>query len=112
MSFRLAATGAPTALDELTEGVDVVTLVSRGRGSSADGPMRLELRFKGVVDTTFVERLQSPVPIVVAHSFRISAADGSVGLPNGRYELQLRLVGPTGRVVAASVPVHVGVRHE
>ena len=97
-------------LDDLTEAVDVVTVVSRGRGSSANEPVRLELRVKGIVDTTLVERLAAPVPIVVAHSFRISSPDGSAGLPDGRYALQLRLVGPTGRAVAASVPVFMQVR--
>ncbi|MEO8562379.1 MAG: hypothetical protein ABI601_09915 [bacterium] len=110
-AVRLVSTGAPATLDRLSESVDVVTLVSRGRESSAQGPARLELRITGALDTTLVERLETPLPMVVAHSFRVGARDGSVGLPTGRYQLQIRLVGPTGRDVASSVPVFIGVRN-
>jgi hypothetical protein len=109
VSVRVASTGEPATLERLSEAVDVVTLVSRGRGSSAAGPARLELRLTGAVDSTIVERLATPVPTVVAHSFRLSSPDGSVGLPNGRYQLQVRLVGPTGRATS-SAPLSVGVR--
>jgi hypothetical protein len=108
VAVRLASTGAPAVLERLTESVDVVTLVSRGAGSSASGPARLELRVIGAVDTTLVSRLEGPVPRVVAHSFRLSSVDGSVGLPSGRYQLQVRLVGPTGRQVV-SAPLSVVV---
>jgi thiazole synthase ThiGH ThiG subunit len=109
-AVRLTATGAPAPLDRLSESVDVVTVVSRGRGSSPQGPARLELHLTGVIDTTFVERLDTPVPMIVAHSFRVPVNEGSTGLPSGRYQLQVRLVGPSGRAVAASVPVFIGVQ--
>lgn len=110
VSVRLASTGEPAALERLTEGVDVVTLVSRGAGSSPAGPARLELRLTGAHDTTLVALLASPIPRVVAHSFHVGAPDGSVGLPSGQYQLQVRLVGPSGRRVV-SAPVSLGVRH-
>jgi hypothetical protein len=109
VSVRVASTGEPAALEHLTQSVDVVTLVSRGRGSSSAGPARLELRVTGEADTTLVERITGPVPTVIAHSFRLSSSDGFVGLPNGRYQLQVRLVGPTGRIIA-SPPFFVTVR--
>jgi hypothetical protein len=108
VSVRLVATGEPATLERLTESVDVVTIVSRGAGSSAAGPARLELHITGSLDTTLVTRMPGPVPRVIAHSFRLSSSDGSVGLPTGRYRLQVRLVGPTGRQVA-SAPLAVGV---
>jgi hypothetical protein len=109
-AVRVISTGAPARLELVSESVEVVTLVSRGRGSSPQGPARIELRITGALDTTVVERLETPVPIVVSHAFRVSPSDGSAGLPDGRYELQVRLLGPTGRQLAASVPLFIGVR--
>jgi len=109
VAVRLSSTGAPTALDRVTEPLDVVTLVARGRGSSSAGPAHLQLRLSGRHDTTLVERLDTPVPAIVAHTFHLSAPDGSPGLPDGAYQMQVRLIGPNGRVVAASIPVFLGV---
>jgi hypothetical protein len=109
-AVRVASTGAPARLELVSESVDVVTLVSRGRGSSPQGPVRIELRITGAIDTTLVERFETPVPVVVSHAFRVSPSDGSAGLPNGRYQLQVRLLGPSGRQLAASVPLFIGVQ--
>ena len=110
MAVRRVSTGAPAALDRIAEDVDVVTLVSRGRGSSPLGPARLELRIVGPIDTTLVIRYPSPVPIVVSHTFRVVTGSDSGGLPEGRFALRVRLVGPGGARLAESVPVAVSVR--
>jgi hypothetical protein len=110
VAVRLASTGAPAALDRVTEPVDVVALVSRGRGSSPRGPATLELRITGPIDTTLRRRLDGPVPIAISHVFRVAAGSSASGLPDGRFQVKVRLVGPAASRVAESVPVHLGVR--
>jgi hypothetical protein len=106
----LASTGNPAPLDQVGEDLDVVTLVSRGRASSAQGPASIELHVAGSRDTTLVEQIGTPVPVIVAHVFRLPVGRRAGHLPDGRFELQVRLVGPTGRQLAASIPVNLGVR--
>jgi hypothetical protein len=105
-----ASTGRPASLDHVEEDLDVVTLVSRGNQSSPRGPVRLELRIMGSEDTTLVRQLDTPVPVIVAHSFRVPVSAGQIGLHDGRFHLQVRLLDPAGRELAASVPVELGVR--
>jgi hypothetical protein len=109
-SVRLASTGSPALLGEIADSVDVLTLVSRGRGSSPDGPARIELRLGGPTDTTLVERVAGPVPAVIAHGFRVVVGGASGGLRDGVYHARVRFVGPTDHVIAQSVPLYLRVR--
>lgn len=103
LSVSDAATGAPVALGNIADSVDVLTLVAFGPNS---GPWRngghVELVVRGgSMDTTLVLRLDSPAPSVVAHTFRIA------GLKIGRYMSVVRLRASTGRVIAESTPVYL-----
>jgi hypothetical protein len=86
-------------------------MVSRGKGSSPAGPARVELHFAGPTDTTLVETIGTPVPLVIAHVFRVDAGHGA-GLSDGAYRAQLRLLGPSGRVVAQSAPLSLTIRSQ
>jgi hypothetical protein len=107
---RLVSTGQPVALDQLAEPVLVTTVISRGRQSSPAVPARIELRITGATDTTLIVQVRTPVPFIVAHDFPIAIGGGSGALRAGRFAMQVRLVGPAGRQLAASVPVPIRVR--
>lgn len=109
-SVRLASTGEIASLDDIRGSLDVVTVASRGPGSSSAGPARLELRLTGPTDTTLTEVIDAPVPIVVAHVFRVEVARGVPSLRDGVHRGELRLVGPAGGVVARSIPLTLTVR--
>ena len=109
-SVRLASTGEIASLGAIDQSIDVVTVASRGGGSSSAGPARMELQLSGPVDTTLVEVVDAPVPLVIAHVFRVDAAHGGPGLRAGVYRADLRLMGPDGRVIARSTPLAMTVR--
>jgi len=106
------STGTAARLDRVEGDINVVTLVSRGSGSPSQGPATLQLRITGSTDTTLVQRFDTPVPVIVAHSFRVRVSDGAAGLRDGRFHLQVRLVGRDGQLIASSIPVDLGVRVE
>jgi hypothetical protein len=108
-SVRLVSTGAPASLGDVRESFEVLVVVSRGRGVSPVQSLRAELRVSGGSDTTLVARFDAPVPLVVAHPFRVPVG-GPGGLARGRYAARVRLVMATGRVLAASTPLTLGVR--
>ncbi|MDB4883163.1 MAG: hypothetical protein JWL95_1929 [Gemmatimonadetes bacterium] len=109
-SVRLASTGAPAALGEITDPVQVLVVVTRGRGSSPDGPARLELHLSGATDTTLVEPIASPVPLVIAHEFLVVPGHGPTGLGDGPYRLGVRLVRAAGTTIAQSTPLWLTIR--
>jgi hypothetical protein len=111
-SVRLASTGTIASLGDITDSIDVLAMVSRGKGSTSAGPARIELHFAGPTDTTLVETVKAPVPLVVAHVFRVDAAHGPAGLHDGVYRAQLRLIGPDGRVIAQSTQLWLSVRSQ
>ncbi|MEO6527968.1 MAG: hypothetical protein ABIP93_15215 [Gemmatimonadaceae bacterium] len=110
ISIRLASSGAPVSLDHITDTVNVLALVTRGAGSSSLGPARLELVLHGPQNMTLIEWSATPVPLVIAHEFRVPVSNGWEGLPTGLYLAQVRLVGPTGWLIAQSTPVTWKVR--
>ena len=108
--MRSASTGAPVALGDIADSVDVLAVVSRGRASSASGSARLELVLSGRSDTMLVASIEAPVPVVIAHAFRLVASRAAGGLRDGNYRARVRLVGGEGRSIAESVPIFLTVR--
>lgn len=108
-SVRGAATGAPVSLEQVREPIELLALVSHGRTIAATSAARLELAVSGPVDTVLAVGLAAPVPVVATQVFRIDPGPRS-GLPAGRYEARVRLVGEDGRAVAESIPVAFVVR--
>jgi hypothetical protein len=100
-----AATGAPVALGNITDSIDVLTLVAFGptAGASRDGG-RVEFVVHGSsMDTTLVLPLGAPASSVVAHAFRIA------GLKPGRYTAVVRLRTRSGQPIAESIATHLEV---
>ena len=106
-----AATGEPIALTKVAASFSVVTIVARGPGVWSPGPdSRVELRLRGMRDTTLVLALEDPAPVIVAHKFDVAVrGDGHAGLPPGNYTVQVRLVMKGSRSLAESVPIHLVV---
>lgn len=109
-SVRLASTGMIASLGDISDSIDVLVMVSRGKQSTPAGPAHVELHFAGPTDTTLVETVETPVPLVIAHVFRVAAGHGGAGLRDGVYRAQLRLLGPSGRSIAQSIPLSLTVR--
>jgi hypothetical protein len=105
VSVTDAVTGAPVALGDITDSVDVLTLVAFGPGEQlAREGGRVELDVRGQsTDTTLVRQLGAPAPIIAANTFRLS------GLQRGRYTSVVRLRMTNGRVLAESIPLAFAV---
>ena len=112
VSVLSTSTGRPASLQRVDGDIDIVTLAARGGESSTMGPVNLELRITGSTDTTLVRRLEAPVPVIIAHVFRLPVRATPAALQDGRFQLQVRLVGPRGRAIATSVPVDLTVEIE
>jgi len=109
-AVRVASTGAPASLGDVTEPVELIVLVRRDESTSPDIPLSIELHLAGEVDTTLVARLEPPVPVIAATPFRVAVSPERGALPDGRYAAQVRLVTASGRVLASSIPVPLVVR--
>jgi hypothetical protein len=109
-AVRIASTGVPAALEEITEPVELMVLVRRGEATPREGPLWIELRLTGESATALIDRLEPPVPAIVARPFRIAVSPDPDALPDGRYSAEVRLVTPAGRVLASSVPLLLVIR--
>jgi hypothetical protein len=109
MSVRNAATGTPTSLAEVREPLEILAMVSRGRGTPASRPARVELALSGPTDTVLVVQVSPAVPLVIALPFHVSVGV-SGGLAPGRYEARARIVGEGAGTLAESVPLPLIVR--
>ena len=107
---RVASTGVPASLGDITEPVELLVLIRRDESTSRDLPLRIELDLKGEVDTTLVVHLEPPVPVIVAQPIRVPVLPDPGALPDGRYSAQVRLVTASGLVLASSIPVPLVVR--
>ncbi|MEP6730749.1 MAG: hypothetical protein ABJE10_08930 [bacterium] len=99
-----AATGAPVALGDIADSIDVMTVVAFGPTLISREGGRVELTLRGgTMDTTLVLPLHPPAPSVVAHVFRLA------GLRQGRYGCVVRLRLRDGRLLAESIPLYIEV---
>lgn len=106
-----AATGAPVALTNISQPIEVMTLVARGPRRPPNESARVELVMHGTEEAMQTLALGAPAPTIVAHSFSVPVAgDGRTGLRPGRYTVQVRIVGGDGRVLASSAPRYLELR--
>jgi hypothetical protein len=109
MSVRNARTGTPTSLEEVREPLEILAMVSRGRGTPASRPARLELALTGPTDTVLALQVSPAVPLVIALPFHISVGAPG-GLAPGRYEARARIVGEGAGTMAESAPLRLVVQ--
>ena len=110
-AVRDASTGAPILLTNITEPMEVETLVARGPGRPLTEGGRVELVLHGAEEASQTLVLDAPAPTIVAHVFTVPvAADGRTGLRGGRYTIEVRIHGGDGRLLATSVPLHLEIR--
>ena len=106
-----AATGAPIALTNITQPIQVMTLVARGPRRPVSESARVELVMQGAEEAVQTLALHAPAPTIVAHIFSVPVAgDGRTGLRAGRYTMHVRIADGEGRVLASSVPLHIELR--
>ena len=109
--MRNASTGAPILLTNITEPLEVETLVARGPGRPPNEGGRVELVLHGAEEASQTLVLDAPAPTIVAHVFTVPvAADGRTGLRAGRYAIEVNIRGGDGRLLATSVPLHLEIR--
>ena len=110
-AIRYASTGAPVALTDITEPIEVETLVARGPGRPPNEGGRVELTLHGTDEVSQTLVLDAPAPTIVAHVFAVPvAADGRTGLRSGRYTIEVSLRGGDGRLLATSTPLYLEIR--
>jgi hypothetical protein len=106
-----AATGAPIALTNISQPIEVMTLVARGPGRPPSENARVDLLMHGTEEAMQTLVLDAPASTIVAHSFSVPVAgNGRTGLRAGRYTVQVRIVGGDGRVLASSAPIYLELR--
>ena len=110
-AVRDASTGAPILLTNITEPIEVETLVARGPGRPLNEGGRVELVLHGAEEASQTLVLDAPAPTIVAHIFTVPvAADGRTGLRAGHYTIDVSIRGGDGRLLATSVPLHLEIR--
>ena len=110
-AIRYASTGTPVVLTDITEPIEVETLVARGPGRPANEGGRVELALHGTEEVSQTLVLDAPAPTIVAHVFAVPvAADGRTGLRSGRYTIDVSIRGGDGRLLATSTPLYLEVR--
>ena len=110
-AVRDASTGTPVLLTDVTEPMEVETLVARGPGRPLNEGGRVELVLHGAEEASQTLVLDAPAPTIVAHVFTVPvAADGRTGLRAGRYMIEVRIHGGDGRLLATSAPLHLEIR--
>ena len=110
-AVRDASTGAPILLTNITEPIEVESLVARGPGRPLNEGGRVELMLHGAEEASQTLVLDAPAPTIVAHVFTVPiAADGRTGLRAGHYTIEVSIRGGDGRLLATSVPLHLEVR--
>ncbi|CAN5915454.1 hypothetical protein BH11GEM1_BH11GEM1_00790 [soil metagenome] len=110
-AIRYASTGAPVVLTDITEPIEVETLVARGPGRPPHEGGRVELALHGTDEVSQTLVLDAPAPTIVAHVFTVPvAADGRTGLRSGRYTVDVSIRGGDGRLLATSAPLYLEIR--
>ena len=110
-AVRNASTGAAIPLANITEPIEVETLVARGPGRPLNEGGRVELVLHGAEEASQTLVLDAPAPTIVAHVFTVPvAADGRTGLRAGHYTIEVSIRGGDGRLLATSVPLHLEIR--
>ena len=110
-AIRYAATGAPVVLNDITQPIEVETLVARGPGRPPNEGGRVELALHGTDEVSQTLVLDAPAPTIVAHAFTVPvAADGRTGLRSGRYTVDVSIRGGDGRLLATSPPLYLEIR--
>ena len=109
MSVRTTSTGAPASLEEVREPLEILVMVSRGRGTPDSRPARVELALSGPTDTVLAAPVVPAVPLVIALPFHVPVRTPG-GLAPGHYEARTRIVGEGAGTLAESVPLPLVIR--